>query len=207
MAANFTNSSRWKSFASVTIGKRLEVFREGGEAVELDEALRRYGFGEIVVLEHPGIGVMHVDGMQAGGEGRVDIGTRTVTNHPCGLWCERVAGDDLAIGVGMLLGRNLDGSEVHVDAGAVEFFLLLARIAFGDQDESMALGQDRKRLSDAGEQFDGLFRDGLREARDALPLLVGDRGFRDLCKTVEQGSLEAGHSVSVRRDRCVFTTV
>jgi hypothetical protein len=29
---------------------------------------------------------------------------------------------------------------VHVDAGAVDFFLLLARIALGDQDESMALG-------------------------------------------------------------------
>jgi hypothetical protein len=140
LSANFTNSSRWESFASVTIGQRLKVFREGSEAVELDEALRRHGLGEIVVLKHPGIGVMHVDGVQAGGEGRVDIGTRTVTNHPCGVRRERVASDDLAIGVGMLLGRDLDGGEVHVDAGAVELFLLLARIAFGNQDESMPLG-------------------------------------------------------------------
>ena len=63
MSANLTNSSRWKFFASVTIGQRLEVFREGSEAVELDKALRRHRFGKIVVLEHPGIGVMHVDGV------------------------------------------------------------------------------------------------------------------------------------------------
>ena len=141
VSANFTTSARWGNPSRVgQIGQWLEVLHEGGEAVELDEALRRHGLGEIVVLEHPGIGVMHVDGVQAGGERRVDIGTRTVTDHPCGLRRERVARDDLAIGVRMLLGWDLDGGEVHVDAGAVEFFLLLARIAFGDQDESMAVG-------------------------------------------------------------------
>jgi hypothetical protein len=186
---------------------RLEVVCQSGEAVELNEALGRHGAREIVVFEHPGVGVMHVDGVKTGGERGVDIGTGAVTDHPCGLGCERVACDDLAIGVGVLLGRDFDRGEVHVDAGAIELLLLLERISLGDEDEAMTLRQEGERLGDSGEQLDGLIGDGPREARDALPLLVGGRGLGELCKAVEQGTLEAGHSISVRCNRCVFTTV
>jgi hypothetical protein len=118
----------------------LEVLCEGGETLELEEPLGRHGLRELVVFKHPGVRMMDVDGMKTGGERGVDVGTRTIADHPGGLWRERVPRDDLAINFGVLLGRNLDGGEMHVDAGAIELPLLFAGIALGDENEAMALG-------------------------------------------------------------------
>ena len=114
---------------------------KGGETVELDKALWRRGVCKLIMLEHPGVGMMHVDRVKTGGERGIDVGARTVADHPGASGSERMALDDLAIGIGVLLGGNFDGGEVHMDAGAVELLLLLLRISFGDQDEAMALAR------------------------------------------------------------------
>src|SRR6185437_17145659 len=147
VSANFTTSARvgihreYNKFSSGLRGRSvagsaaLKVFREGCKTVELDEPLRGHRWREIVMFQHPGIGMMHVDGVQAGRQRGVDIGTGTVSDHPCGLVHERVPADDLAIGVGMFFRWNLNRGEVHMDAGAVQLLLLLARISFSDQNE------------------------------------------------------------------------
>ena len=63
----------------------LEVLYELGEAVELDEALRWRGLRKVVMLEHPGVGMMHVHGVKPRGECGIYVGPRAVADHPCGL--------------------------------------------------------------------------------------------------------------------------
>jgi hypothetical protein len=93
------------------------------------------------VLEDPGAGVMDEHGVEASGERGVDVGLGAVADHPGGVGREFVFGDDGVVGGGVLLGRNLDGGEVGLDAGALEFVGLLGVVALGDEDEAMARGE------------------------------------------------------------------
>jgi hypothetical protein len=62
---SITNSPA--GFGAVRDGSApLEVFREGRKTVELDEPLRGHRWREIVMFQHPGVGMMHVDGVQSG---------------------------------------------------------------------------------------------------------------------------------------------
>jgi hypothetical protein len=62
-----------------------EDFSEAGEGVEFDEVLAGGGSGNFGVLKHPGIFVEKKDGMEAGGEGRVDVALGAVADHPRGV--------------------------------------------------------------------------------------------------------------------------
>jgi hypothetical protein len=186
MSANFTTSAR------------LEVLSKGGEMVQPDKALWRRGMCKLIMLEHPGVGMVHVDRVKTGGKRGIDVGARTIADHPGAFWSECMALDDLAIRIGVLLGGDFNGGEVHMNPGAVEFLLLLLRISFGDQDQTMPLGEGGECFGHAREQLDCLIDDRLREAGDALPLFTGGRRFREFGEAVEQGTLEAGHAVSVR---------
>src|ERR1700679_106215 len=110
----------WESMLSITnsparseVRPALEVFGKCVETVKLEQALRGHRLREMVVLQHPGVGMMHVDGVKTDSDRWVDIGTRAVADHPRGLWHKRIPCDDLAIGIGVLLRRDLNSGEVH----------------------------------------------------------------------------------------------
>src|ERR1700744_5011287 len=98
----------WESMLSITNspprsgdGQALEVFGKCVETVKLEQALRRHRLQELIVFEHPGVGMMHIYSVNAGSDRGVDIGTRAVADHPCGLVRERIPCDDLAIRIGV----------------------------------------------------------------------------------------------------------
>ena len=114
---------------------------------------------------------------------------------------------NVVICIGMFLRRDLYGGEVHVDAGAIELLLLLARISFGHQNQAMAFCEQRKGVGDAGKQLDGLFCNRPRKTCNTPALLFRWRRLRKLRETVDERSLEARHPVAVCCDGCVFTFV
>lgn len=65
-------------------GRHLEVEIEVSEALDFEQALAVGGGVDGVVFEDPGVGVVDVDGMEAGGERGVDVGAGTVADHPGG---------------------------------------------------------------------------------------------------------------------------
>ena len=130
VSANFTTSARvgihreYNKFYCALRGwsgrlVSLKMLCEGRESVELDEPLRGQGLRQIVVFEHPGVGVVHVDSVQSCSERGVDIGTGTVADHPRGLVREIIPRDYLPIGIGVFFRWDLDRGEVHVYAGAI----------------------------------------------------------------------------------------
>ena len=96
-----------KSF-SLSLGQlpRLKDSTELGEGIEFDELLA-WGRGiDGGVFEDPGVLVEEEDGVEAGGEGGVDVAFGAVADHPTGVRRELVAGDDLAVGGGVFFLRR-----------------------------------------------------------------------------------------------------
>lgn len=65
-----------------------------------------------LVLKDPGEVVGDEDGVEAGREGRVDVGPGTVADHPGVAALAGVARGDGEIGLVMLFVEDLDGGEV-----------------------------------------------------------------------------------------------
>ncbi len=63
----------------------LEMFEKGSESVEFEEALPGGRGIDHFMFKHPGVGMMHQHCVQAGGERGIDIGARTVADHPRAL--------------------------------------------------------------------------------------------------------------------------
>ncbi len=63
----------------------LEVLAEVGEGGEFEEGLAGVaGLVDGLVFEDPGVVVGDEDGVEAGGEGWVDVGAGAVADHPGG---------------------------------------------------------------------------------------------------------------------------
>jgi hypothetical protein len=106
------------------------------------------------------------------------------------------------VGGGILFRWNLDGGEVGLEAGALEFVGLLGVVSLGDEDETVAGGEIGKSLGDAGEKLDLLVDDGLGETGDQFALAGAEVGFR-IRQTLEagdEGLAKAGDSVAVGED-------
>jgi hypothetical protein len=65
----------------------LEYGAKFGEGIEFEQVLAFGGGVEGGVLEDPGAFVEEEDGMEAGGQGRVDIALGAVADHPTGVRC------------------------------------------------------------------------------------------------------------------------
>ena len=92
---------------------------------------------DVFVLEHPGVRMVDVDGMQPGGQCGIDIRAGTVADHP-GVWQERVhTSRRPSICCGIFLVRDFDGGEVVAKAGARQLVGLLVGISLGHQDETV----------------------------------------------------------------------
>ena len=180
---------------------------EVGEAGEFEEGLAGWGLVDYLVLEDPGEVVGDEDGVEAGGEGWVDVGAGTVADHPGAGGLAGVVGDEGVVGVGVFFGEDLDGGEVAGEAGAAELVLLLVGVALGDEDDAVAGGEFGEGGGDAGEEFDLLVGDGLGEADDAVALLGGEGAVGELLEAHDEGMTEAVEAVAAGLDGGVLDAV
>ena len=185
----------------------LEVGGEMDEAGEFEKLLSGWSLIEDLVLEDPGEVVGDEDGVEAGGEGGVDVGAWTVADHPGGTGFDAMVEDEIAVGGGMFFRQDLDGGEVWRESGTVEFVGLLFGVALSDEDEAVTGGEVGEGGCDVGEQFDLVVGDGLGEAGDALMLLRSDGGVRELLEAIDERAAEALEAVAVGGDGGVLALI
>ena len=63
------------------------------EPLHHQQPLWRTSGCQFLVLENPGIAVRHENGMQSRRQRRIDVGLRTVPDHPSAFGLQRVFGD------------------------------------------------------------------------------------------------------------------
>ncbi len=146
---------------------RLKQAGEVGDLFELEELLAGWGGGDHLVLQDPGAVVGDEDGVQAGGEGGVDVGLGRVADHPGGGGVEGVAGDELTVGRGVLFREDLHGREEGAEARALQLVGLLFKIALGDHNAAMSLAELGEGGVDLREEVDLRGGDGVCERDDA----------------------------------------
>lgn len=144
-----------------------------GEAGEFEEGLASGRLVDDIVLEDPGEVVGDKDGVEAGGEGWVDVGAGTVADHPRVTSFAAVMSCQGKIRFVVFFGENLYCAEVGGKAGTLKLVGLFFGIAFGDHDEAVPGGELGERRSHIGQEFNLLVGDGLGEAFDAPAFFVG----------------------------------
>jgi len=175
----------------------LEQVAELGEGVQFEQVLTLRRGCNVRVLQNPGAGMKEKDGVQAGGQGRVDVALRAVADHPTGVGREFVALENFAIGGRVLFCNDFDGGEVAGESGAGQLVGLFRLIALGHEDETVAGGQFGESFFHAGEQLDLLFLDRAGKAENALGLFFRDRRGAETLKTRNQGPGKAGQAVAM----------
>ena len=130
---------------------RLEVaaeFAEGGEDDEFADA-----GDDRLVFELPGVLVRDVDGVEADLHGGVDVAARAVADHPGVSFYDFVFVDQEIVGLGIFFADDFDELEKSLQAGALDFGGLLGGLAFGEENQAVALGEIGERFGDAIENF------------------------------------------------------
>jgi len=176
------------------------VVGEVGERGEFEQGLSIAGLIDGFVFKDPGVVVGDEDGVEARGQGGVDVGAGAVADHPGGGGLEAVAVGERVVGVDVLLGEDFDVGEEMGKAGAGELIELLRLVALGDEDEAMARGEVGDGEGDRGEELDLLIGDGLGEADDALVALRGDGCGGELLEAGDERKAEAGEAVAAGGD-------
>ena len=74
-------------------------------------------------------------------------------------------------------------------------------ITFGHKDETVASGQFRQRLVDAGKQLDFLIGDRLSQGANSLLLHFCNRLWTEALEAGDERARETGEAVSVRENR------
>jgi hypothetical protein len=160
-----------------------------------------------LVLEHPGEVVWDKNGVEAGGECRIDIGLGTVADHPGGSCVAAVVLAQTAVSGLVFLGKHFDFLEVLADAGALELVGLLGEVTLGDHDAAVIFCEVGQRVRDAGEKLDLLVGDGVGEADDAIVLFWCDGLIGELFEAGDKGLVEALEAVAVFLDGLVLDVV
>ena len=89
----------------------------------------------------------------------------------------------------------------------MELVRLLDGVALGDEQDAVSVGEGGEGVGHAGKQLDLMVGDGLREAVDALPLLVGEGRVGELLEAGDERAAEAMQAVAVGEDGRVLDTV
>ena len=159
------------------------------------------------MLEDPGVSVGDEDGMEAGGEGGVDVGAGAVADHPGAGRIAGVAADDLAVGVWGLFGEDLDRGEERRETRATEFFALFEVVALGDEEESMTACELLEGGLDAGDEIDVGLEDGVDEAHDLAVLVLGGGCAGELFKAADEREAKAFGAVAALGHGAAFDAV
>ena len=80
--------------AALFLSKVLNKFRE---RVQHQQLARRRRACQFFVLKHPGIGVRNENGVNTGGERRIDVGFRAVADHPCAFGGQKMTLDHFTL--------------------------------------------------------------------------------------------------------------
>ena len=154
--------------------ERLEVIDKLGEVAQLDQVQTGRRRVEIFVLENPGEMVRNKDGIDTRLERWVDIGARTIADHP-GLRADKLmARDELCVGGGYLLAQDFDGTEMIAKPGTKQLVGLFHLVALGDDKQFVPLSELSEGFGNSWKQFHLLAGDGIYEAGDTLMLVRGD---------------------------------
>ena len=84
-----------------------------GETGQFEEVLAVGWLVDYFMLQDPGEVVGDEDGVEAGAEGRIDVGARTVADHPGGASLAAMVGGKGAVGIVVLFREDFDGAEVR----------------------------------------------------------------------------------------------
>jgi len=192
--------SEWRhpSISEAHIQRRiLKDIHQFSEAIKLEKLLSGWRGGEFGVLEHPGIFMEEMDGVEARGQRGIDVGFWTVADHPCGARIESMSGEHGVVCLRVFFGDDFDGGEVRSQSAAMEFIGLFGVIALGHQDQTMATGQRDEGFPDSGEQLDLLTGDGLNKAVDTFLMSGGDGRGAEAGKALQQRMGEAVQTIAV----------
>src|SRR5260370_603838 len=107
------------------------------------------------VLQVPGVLVRDVHGIEADLHRRIDVAARAVADHPTVGLHNLVFVDQSAIGLGIFLRNDFDEFEHSLQAGPLHPAVLFRRLSLGKKNEPVPLGEIRKRLWHAVQNFRG----------------------------------------------------
>ncbi|MNT65714.1 hypothetical protein D3C72_2037170 [compost metagenome] len=93
-------------------------------------------------------------GEGAGLERGQDVGLHRIAGHHRLGRAGAVAGEDAVIGRAVLFRHDLDGGEEVAQARGRQLALLIHKVALGDQDQTVFLGQFGQNLVHAGQGLD-----------------------------------------------------
>lgn len=185
----------------------LKVDRKIGEPRQFEKVATGRRMVDVFALERPRKVVWNENGIESGGEGRIDVGLRTIADHPRRAGLAGVMGREAAIGGVVLFRENFDSREVRGKAGATKLVCLLGVVALGDKNEPMTRGKIGQSFGHMRKKFDLLIGDGLGEAGDAIVLLRCDGPIGELLETGDEGAAEAMQTVAMGHDIGSFNAV
>ena len=105
-----------------------------------------------------------------------------------------------AIGFFVFFREDFDAGEIFGEAGALELGGLLFVIAFRDQDETVARGEDGYGLGYSGEKVDGMGDYGFGEADDAFVVFGRDGRGGELLGAGDERVAKASETVATGGD-------
>jgi hypothetical protein len=183
------------------------VVGEFGEGRQFEELLARGRLVDDLVLENPGEIVRDEDSVEASAQGRIDVGSRAVADHPGRAGIARIPHREIGISGVVLFGEDLDCGEVGSEAGAMEFIRLLGGVSLGDEDEPVPRGEIGERGGDPVKQFDLLVGNGLGKTLDTAMFLRCNGTVRQLLKTADERAAKALKPVAMGQDGVVLDSV
>lgn len=157
-----------------------------GEGLQLEQVLPGWSSLHRFMFQNPGEVVRDEYGVEACPERGVDVGTRTVPDHPGAGGVAAMMSGKRKVGFVVLLGKDFNCGEMGRKAGSLQFARLFGGIALGDEDKAVASGEIFQCFSDAGKKLDLVLCDAVSEAENALMLLVGGPAAGEVFEAVDQ---------------------
>lgn len=185
----------------------LEMESQLGDAGKFEQMLACRRSVDHLMLQYPGKVVRNEDRIESGGQRRIDVRARAVSDHPSRRRFAGVVRDQVGICSYVFLGQHLNCSKMRLKPRALEFAGLFLQIALGYQDDAMVRSQLDQRFGDSRQQLDLVISDGLGEAGDALMLLRCHRGIGKLLKAVHQRAAKAVQPIAVGRNGGMLAVV
>ena len=164
---------------------------ECGKLVEYEELAVWSRCTDFFVLQDPGAVMGDEHGVEVCCQGRVDVGPRTVADHPCRLGQQIVAHSNGAVRIRIFFWNDLDSLEESCQARALHFARLFRYGALGHQDESMTQSEVLEGLGNVVHEFHGVLSDDVSEALDSLVHRGRDCFDGEALERVYEGMLEA----------------
>src|SRR5438132_2707159 len=128
-----------------------------GKSFDLQQVTAGGSRAYALVLEDPGAIVRNKDCIDAGSQRRVNVGLRTIADHPSGIRGKVVLGNNASIGWSIFLCHNLDCRKIFLEPGALYLSRLLGKISLGHEDEMMlTFAQVTEGCRNAFDQFNGI---------------------------------------------------